>query len=236
MSEEMWAGVRERVEALRDRPGSERVFGAPGHGWELDPALSEAELTGLESALGVRLPEDYRGFLRHVGAGGAGPSYGVFPVRREEREASGWAWDGDGADLADPGRLAEPFPERGPAPELLERLFAARPEEEDFLVDGAFAEDAFDTAMEDWEERWAAVLLTPERTVGALVLCHLGCALRQWLVVSGVHRGTMWSDDRADDQDLAPLLDATGAPLTFARWYLDWLDAAERETGAVPAR
>ncbi|MEV7286577.1 SMI1/KNR4 family protein [Streptomyces sp. NPDC093252] len=231
MSDQLWVGIRDRVEALRDRPGSERVFGASGHGWELDATLSGAELAELESSLGVRLPEEYRGFLLAVGAGGAGPSYGVFPVRRDEGR---WAWDGDGGDLTDTARLGEPFPERLHPPEVLERLAASRPEEEDFTVDGAFAEDAFDDAMETWEERWGEVMFAAERTVGAVVLCHRGCALRQWLVVSGPHRGTMWADDRADESDLEPLLDPGGAPLTFARWYLGWLEEAEREVAAAP--
>ncbi|MET8825326.1 SMI1/KNR4 family protein [Streptomyces sp. NPDC004610] len=231
MSDQLWVGIRDRVEALRDRPGSGTVFGMQGHGWVLDGTLSAAELAELESWLGVRLPEEYRGFLREVGAGGAGPSYGVFPVRREEGR---WAWDGDGGDLTETARLAEPFPGRVHAPEVLERLAASRPEEEDFTIDGEFAEDAFDDAMETWEERRSDVMFAVERTVGAVALCHRGCALRQWLVVSGPHRGTMWADDRADEADLEPLLDATGAPLTFARWYLDWLEESERAVAAAP--
>ncbi|MFF1560684.1 hypothetical protein [Streptomyces sp. NPDC058279] len=61
------------------------------------------------------------------------------------------------------------------------------------------------------------------------ILCHLGCAARQWLVVSGPERGRIWNDDRADEVDLAPLLDDDGRPVTFTRWYLDWLDRAEQQ-------
>jgi hypothetical protein len=168
----------------------------------------------------VRLPEEYRAFLLQVGAGGAGPAYGVFPVRRVQGR---WRWEGDGADLADLSTLAEPFPERGPDSELLDALLAERPEEENYED----TED-FDDAIEAWDERWEAVLFAPARTAGAIVICHLGCAQREWLVVSGPHRGTIWSDPRADDADLEPLRDAEGKPVTFARWYTDWLDEAER--------
>ena len=61
----------------------------------------------------------------------------------------------------------------------------------------------------------------------AIVICHLGCALREWLIISGSHRGTIWSDGRADDVDLVPLLCDDGKPVTFARWYTDWLAKAE---------
>jgi hypothetical protein len=33
--------------------------------------------------------------------------------------------------------------------------------------------------------------------------------------------------------DLAPLLDESGEPMTFTRWYLAWLDASERQVLSV---
>ncbi|GAA4911825.1 SMI1/KNR4 family protein [Streptomyces coeruleoprunus] len=195
MDEQIWTGVRERVLAL---------------GLHLEDPLSPEELADLEATIGVRLPEEYRGFLLHVGAGGAGPSYGVFPVRKGEDGT--WEWDGDGGDMTLPDRLAEPFDAVGPDPEVLADLEAGHPEEEDF--DDI---EEYDAAYEAWEERLMSVLWTDERTVGAICLCHLGCAQRQWLVVSGPERGRMWDDARCDHVDLEPL--NTG----FAEWYLSWL-------------
>jgi len=223
---DQWVGVRRRVEAAGAGPEGSKVFGALGHKWVLEEPLTQGELAELEAHIGVRLPEEYRAFLLHVGAGGAGPAHGLFPVRRVQGR---WRWEGDGADLADLSRLAEPFPERGPDPMLLDDLLAQRPEEEDFDD----IED-FDDAIEAWDERWGAVMFAPERTVGALVICHLGCAQREWLIISGAHRGTIWSDCRADDVDMSPLLDDDGTPVTFARWYIDWLENAERIAMAAP--
>lgn len=195
------------------------MFGASGHKWVVEEPLTQDELAELEAQTGVGLPEEYRAFLLYVGAGGAGPAYGLFPVRRVQDR---WRWEGDGADLADLSRLAEPFPAQGPDPKLLDELLAQRPEEEDFDN----IED-FDDAIEAWDERWEAVMFAPERTVGAIVISHLGCAQREWLIVSGRHRGTIWSDRRVDDADLVPLLDDDGMPVKFARWYTDWLETAE---------
>lgn len=64
----MWRGVRDRVLRLGDLPGEHGVFAAVAHGFALAPPLSEAELTDAEGALEIRLPEEYRGFLLHVGA------------------------------------------------------------------------------------------------------------------------------------------------------------------------
>lgn len=219
MTDQQWAGIRQRVEDLKASPAGSDVFGAQGHQWVLEQPLSHAELAELEAQMKVTLPEEFRAFLLLVGAGGAGPAHGMFPVRRVQGR---WRWEGDGADMADLSRLAEPFPEQGPDPELVEALLAERPEEEDFDEI-----EEFDDAIEAWDERWDAVMFAPERTVGAIVICHLGCAQREWLVISGSHRGTIWSDCRVDDADLAPLLGRDGKPVTFAQWYLDWLRDAE---------
>ncbi len=71
-------------------------------------------------------------------------------------------------------------------------------------------------------------MFSPERTGGAIVICHHGCAQRDWLVLSGSHRGTVWSDPRADDEDLEALVDAEGKPVTFSRWFTEWLENAEQ--------
>ncbi|MFJ4839373.1 SMI1/KNR4 family protein [Streptomyces sp. NPDC088746] len=219
MIDQQWNGVRQRVAELGTQPASGKVFGSLGHRWTLEDPLADDELAELEAQMGVRLPDDYRNFLTSVGAGGAGPAYGLFPVRRIQGR---WRWEGDGADLADLTMLARPFPAHGPDPEELEALLAVRPEEEEFEE----IED-FDDAIEAWDERWEPLMFAPERTAGAIVISHLGCAQREWLIISGIHRGTIWSDCRADDTDLVPLLDRAGKPVTFARWYSDWLEKAE---------
>ncbi|MFD8637021.1 hypothetical protein [Streptomyces sp. NPDC059533] len=38
-----------------------------------------------------------------------------------------------------------------------------------------------------------------------------------------------------DDEDLKPHLNDDGAPMTFTRWYLTWLEKAERQPVPGPA-
>ncbi|MET9324492.1 SMI1/KNR4 family protein [Streptomyces sp. NPDC003038] len=78
------------MQALIAAPAGDRVFGAIGHKFFLEDPLTSAELAGLEGQMGVSLPGDYRDFLLHVGAGGAGPSYGVCPVRLIQGR---WRWE-----------------------------------------------------------------------------------------------------------------------------------------------
>lgn len=122
-----WTGVRERVLALAALPGGSKTFetfGRMAHGFALDAPLTAAEVSDAEAWLGVELPADYRSFLRQVGAGGAGPVYGVFPVRRDG--SGGWHWIGDNPDGIDPDLLVEPFP-GGEDPVAVAEILSRRP-------------------------------------------------------------------------------------------------------------
>ncbi|MFE5621010.1 hypothetical protein ACFQ8S_02955 [Streptomyces virginiae] len=55
------------------------------------------------------------------------------------------------------------------------------------------------------------------------------------MIISGPERGRIWSDNRVDDEDLKPFLDEHDALMTFTRWYLTWLEGAERQLAPVPA-
>lgn len=220
-----WAGVRDQVAELCRQPAAQ-VFGSAGHGFELAPPLSSAELADLQRQLGVDLPAEYTGFLTQVGRGGAGPAYGVFPLRQTGGDGT-WRWEGDGAELTDLTTLAQPFPRKGADPAALAALLADQPEEEDYPDT-----TNYDDACEAWDNRLADLLWRPERTVGAICICHFGCALRAWLVVSGPERGTVWADKRADGRDLEPVSLHGRDRVDFGTWYLDWLDQAYSSKGA----
>jgi len=93
-------------------------------------------------------------------------------------------------------------------------------------------------AYQDWLNRYENVLWDDQRTHGAVCLCHEGCAYRDWLIITGPRRGQMWDDERAGDVDLAASTANDGSTLTFGRWYLNWLNEAERtvfKTAADPS-
>ncbi|MEV0328677.1 SMI1/KNR4 family protein [Micromonospora echinospora] len=210
-----WSDVPPRLARLAADPRAGEVFGADEHGFVLEPPLSEAELAELEGRLRLELPAEYRSFLLTAGRGGAGPAYGLFPLRRT---GPGWRWEGDGADLTDLDTLDQPFAHTeafNPADDL-----PPQPDEDDFD-----SPDALEAAEDAYQELYDSVVYTGAHSVGLLYLCHLGCALREALVVSGPARGQMWADDRAEGGGLRPLLDEDGVPLGFARWYRRWLDS-----------
>ncbi|MFI5526982.1 SMI1/KNR4 family protein [Kitasatospora sp. NPDC051853] len=202
------------MSALRGAAGAEEVFGAGkgpfGHGFVLEPPLAEEQLAEAERDFGVALPPSYRSFLREVGGGGAGPYYGLFPLRRDE---AGWYWNDsgvrtDGSGLAGPFLSAE---ERA----RLEREYDARePDERDF-PDG----QAYRAARGAWSEEEDELEAALE--AGALCLSHEGCGYYVWLAVTGPGRGTLFTDMRPSGRGFEPIAD------DFRGWYLTWLDRAE---------
>ncbi|MDH6140386.1 hypothetical protein P3T35_002394 [Kitasatospora sp. GP30] len=219
MNPTTWSGVRERVLALREAPNAAQVFGARGHRFELLPPLSEVEVAEAEQEFGVGLPADYRSFLLEVGAGGAGPHYGLYPLQRDER---GWAWNEGRGVRSDNSLLPQPFP----SPAEQARLRAAYDAREP--VESAFPDEpAFRVAFRAWDDEWEALSAT--LTAGAVCLSHEGCGYFDWFVVTGPERGTVWVDLGAADGPLQSLARTPHERLGFREWYLTWLTAATRQ-------
>ncbi|MEO7733840.1 MAG: hypothetical protein ABIY55_22945 [Kofleriaceae bacterium] len=79
---ELLATLREAVAALAAADPAYRRFGAARHHYALAPALGDDAIAALEAQLGVALPDELAGFARAVGAGGAGPGYGLVSIDR----------------------------------------------------------------------------------------------------------------------------------------------------------
>jgi hypothetical protein len=203
--------MRKAVAALAKRDREFMHFGASRHRYRFNPPLAEREVIAFERRYGIRLPEDYRSFLIDVGNGGAGPHYGVFRLG----ELDGLDDDEPWCEGEFVGLLREPWPHRGPWNLLEGELHVPvglRPDE----LEAAF--NARD--LKYWNEALVA---------GAIPICHHGCALRDWLVVTGPEAGQVWHDSRADGRGLRPCEGADGRRQTFMDWYLDWLNGALRE-------
>jgi hypothetical protein len=71
---------------------------------------------------------------------------------------------------------------------------------------------------------------------GAFPVCHLGCALRLWLVVTGPEAGNLWEDNRADFNGLAPLQQSGHARVSFGLWYMSWLDECLSRLDTITAK
>jgi hypothetical protein len=200
--------IEHALRHLRSTQAAREIFGANGHGFVLNPTLSEDQVSAFEIRHRVRLPDDYRKFLLHVGNGGAGPYYGIFPLGQMDgiREHLKPWHESDGFI----GVLSEPFTLTNDWNDL-----SGMPSD-DLRDDDVEYEKQFD----EFEKRyWGASLMN-----GVVPICHEGCALRIWIVVTGEHAGRLWRDRRAEYMGVEPMLTAEGSPTTFSRWYNEWLD------------
>jgi hypothetical protein len=77
---ELWATARDAVRALAAADPALRRFGASVHRYELAPPLDAAAVAALEHRLGAALPDELRALVTELGAGGAGPGYGIVPM------------------------------------------------------------------------------------------------------------------------------------------------------------
>lgn len=185
------------------------VFGSSSHRFRLNPPLKLSEIEEFERQHSVRLPEDYRLFLHLAGRGGAGPYYGLFNFQQMDgtREPQIPWREGDGVV----GNLHLPFPHTDDWNDLAE-------EPDENLIEED--EEEYDRLQDLFEKKYWGPL------DGAIPICHRGCELRQWLIVSGPEAGNVWDDDRADHNGLSPLSKKGYDRITFLQWYRDWLDGA----------
>jgi len=201
--------VLETLHTLQVQAAARALFGADSHGFQLNPRLEEHEIAAFEARFSIRLPSDYRDFLSHVGNGGAGPFYGVFPLGYVDDNHGLRKWD-IGDDLV--GILAEPFQFRSAWNDLSQMPVDERVDQD---------QKGYDRLMNHFEKSyWSSSLVS-----GSIPICHKGCALRILLVVTGKQAGMLWEDLRSEYGGLKPLLLKCGSPATFQHWYDEWLDA-----------
>lgn len=212
-----FAAIGEGLRRLQVGPVAPKVFGSDAHGFRTYPALSEIAVREFESRHRVTLPTEYRGFLIHVGNGGAGPAYGLFKLGEMDDGFGHKPWSEDDGFV---GILAKPFPHSCSWNDLSEKPVFDEAHEDDLDYE---YEDEYGRQMREWEDRvyWNTVNVN-----GAIPICHLGCAYRQWLIVTGAEAGNVWDDNRTDHKGLNPVQQPGYERVTFLRWYRAWLDEA----------
>jgi hypothetical protein len=196
--------IASKLDKLRDLDKSLEIFGAIKHKYRFHSRLTEKEAAAFERRHSIELPTEYRAFLLELGNGGVGPFYGVFRLGTMDRQDEDEPWPKGFI-----GKLSDPFPHKKKWNPV--DAYADDEDDDDFSRD----DEAFDPAM----------------MAGSFPICHHGCALRSWLVVSGPRRGQVWYDGRADGDGVWPQTDSDGKPLSFGAWYETWIDESLAELG-----
>ncbi len=206
--------IKQALRKLRESPTAiSTVFGASVHRFRVNTPLSFDQVDHFEKQHDISLPEDYRGFLLNVGDGGAGPYYGMFKLGYFDGGGSeDEAWTEEGFLV---GKLSREFPFTDPWNDV-----SRAP-----IFDNSKGDDP--TYLNEYEREFNEFEKDYWRTTdGALPICHIGCALRQWLVISGTERDCVWCDFRADQRGWLPQHEPGRTRVTFSQWYGGWLDEA----------
>lgn len=144
------------------------LFGAGAHKYRFAPVLKEEEVCAFERENRVALPKEYREFLKTYGNGGAGPGYGLLPLRAQALMDRPFLLPGsvefDQDDCA--------APDCGGCGQAQSCLFS------DF-ADGAYW-DAFRYQQ------------------GSLAICFEGCSYYRRLVLNGPFAGEVWAESEGE--------------------------------------
>jgi len=182
---------------------------------QLNGPLTEPDVASFEQKHGISLPSDYREFITRVGNGGAGPFYGVFPLGSMDDNLDMREWhenDGFVGTLSRPFAFQDEWNDVSGMPDYI------------LLKQD---EDAYEKQI----EKFSSTYWSSELMHGAIPICHEGCALRIWLIVSGEQAGKLWEDRRSEYKGLRPVLLINGSRATFSEWYKEWLDSGSATAG-----
>lgn len=69
--------VKNKLDILGKADQNLKQFGSERHKYKLNSILSESAVSDFENEYAIKLPLEYRSFLKNIGNGGAGPFYGI---------------------------------------------------------------------------------------------------------------------------------------------------------------
>ena len=196
-------------------------FACWGHAHLLNPVLPPEELEAWEELMQVTLPEDYRTYLTQLGNGGAGPAYGLAPLRCPRDEIAQY--------LRRPCIYSEDQTEK--FEDVLRRFVHWYSMDDDWALYLEYFPDAPPLGEEKWQKplhrQWSGKLdaaldeavVSPLLHYGQYMIANEGCAGDVYIILNGSHRGYV----HCSTTDCDPAL-AYPEPRTFARYKEDNLN------------
>ena len=190
--------IQEKLHELIQKDKKHKIFGSEegGHGYKLNPPLSELDLNVFESANHIILPEEYRAFLTQIANGGAGPYYGLYSLEKGIKEADDYSTN---ENITVEKSFTLDFP-------------VSRQETEKFMQ---YYNDCMDEGADD-EIKYMEI---PDPLTGVIFLSEYGCGWSYLLVVKGEMAGSVWFHG----DYFCPVF-VKNKLWTFFDWYEDWLD------------
>ncbi len=174
--------LKNKLKKLKEYDETQILVGAISHNYELGPVLKEEEISSFEKDFNIKIPEEYRVFLKKLGDGGAGPGYGLYPFNKIISNLSTVPKDY--------------FSNEFPFTEI----------DQPYIVGEWGHIEVIDERVNEMEDI----------TQGSFDICHHGCGIYEFLIISGNERGRIWVNHSGEC--ILPIKHS------FLEWYEDWLD------------
>lgn len=196
--------VKLKLKQLKREDPAFTIFGANKHRYKLNPPIGADTIKRFEEFYSIKLPSEYTLFLTQLGNGGAGPFYGLEPLKN--------VLFAD-LDYKDSNSLLNPSI---PFPHLQEWNMNFKP-----AISHEENEVEYYFQLEQFEE----VYFNKNEMAGTIAICNYGCGVKINMVVNGQEYGNVWTDDRVSDNGIYPSRElGNEGRLKFLDWYELWLD------------
>ena len=201
--------IKSKLGQLRKSDYALEIFGASSHRYHVNSCLDESEIRTFELKNNIKLPEEYTAFLTTIGNGGAGPFYGLEPLKNV------LFCD---LDYKRPEFLLTPS-----KPFMHSKAWNMK-------FEPSVDEDEDEMEYQKQYEEFHDMYYDNMYMNGAIAICNYGCAVSLNLVVNGEEYGNMWTDDRASDAGIYPSRElGNNSSIKFLDWYELWIDNAMAE-------
>jgi len=206
--------IKTKLTELRQCDKDKSLFGASIHEYKLNNVLTVKEIRNFESTHNIILPKGYVLFLINIGNGGAGPFYGLEPLKNTIFNDLDYP---DPEDLLNPSK---PFLHKEPW--NIEFIPTVTEQE---------SQEKFDEEYDKFSNQY----FNSNIISGTLNICNFGCAVSLLLIVNGPEYGTIWTDDRASDMGIYPSKQLGNSyKITFLDWYELWLNNSISKIKSLP--
>lgn len=211
-------------------------FACWGHTHLFNPVLPLEELEAWEELMQVTLPEDYRTYLTQLGNGGAGPAYGLAPLRCPVDEVA--------RNLPRPCIYSRDQEEK--FQDVLRRFVHWYSMDDDWALYLEYFPDAPRLGEEKWQKplyrQWSGKLeaaldemvVNPLLHYGQYMIANEGCSGDIYIILNGSHQSCVHCATTDCDPDLAYPEPHTFASYaqeyltqTFADYFMSYVDRTE---------
>lgn len=195
--------LKQKLISLKEKDQNFLIFGSAIHKYQLNPCISNDQISVFETEHNIKLPIDYKTFISEFSNGGAGPAYGLFSLESGYNIVKhGKFFRGYEYSLSREFRHSEKY-------NPLEKYLDMSPYDVDIdkyeeeIINGPLGKEYFNGKQLD----------------GSILCCDFGCGSWGVIVLNGQESGNIWGAARNyEESGIYPL------NITIFDFFESWVD------------